>query len=101
MSFDRYTITYHLTNDGWTPAERGTPTEEVLETWEKDVYHGSGFNSESESWSRLSVNPNFTEQQVSAIRKQFPFPSKHPVTDEYLKRIVSDALGDRHLRRGK
>jgi hypothetical protein len=87
MSYDHYRSEYHLTMRGWIPEDVACPPEDRAETWEKEVYQGSGFGKESEQWRILGSNPTFTKQQCAELHEKFPFPGKSPLRDDLFRNL--------------
>lgn len=87
MGYDHYRSEYYLTMRGWVHEDIACPLEERAETWEKEVYQGSGFGRESEHWRILGSNPAFTKQQSAELHEKFPFPGKLPLTDDLFRNL--------------
>lgn len=87
MSYDNYTAKYYLTHTGWIRSEEWDGTNEYLEIWEKEVYQGSGFGRESESWKKIWSNPNVSAQLLEKLHTGFPFPRRAPLSEDSLKAI--------------
>jgi hypothetical protein len=88
MSYDRYSIEYRLTVNGWSSEDADCPSGDHVETWEKQVHQGSEFGRESAHWRRLWSNPSFTEEQLAELHEQFPFPERGKTTADLFKNIV-------------
>jgi hypothetical protein len=87
MSYDRYRSEYHLTTKGWIHENVACPPEDRAETWEKEVYQGSGFGKESEHWRILWSNSAFTKEQRAELHEKFPFPGKSPIAGDLFRNL--------------
>jgi hypothetical protein len=87
MSYDHYHLTYHLTTDGWIREGAASLPDLIAETWENEVYQGSGFGKESQHWRMLRSSPAFTEEQRAELHQKFPLPGKSPMTDDLFRNL--------------
>lgn len=87
MSYDRYRFEYHLTSSGWIREDTMSLPEDRAETWENEVYQGSGFGRESEHWRMLRSIPTFSEQKRAELHERFPFPGKSQITDDLFRNL--------------
>lgn len=84
MAVDRFTIEYHLTDDGWVSGSTtffGNEDHHVDRpdnahaTWIEETVQGSRYDRESSSSSRVWTNPNSTEDAIRALLQTY---GSHP-----------------------
>lgn len=76
MAVDRYTIEYHLTDNGWVSGSTtffGKEDHHVDRpanahaTWIEETVQGNRYDRESSHSSRTWVNPNSTQEKIDAL----------------------------------
>jgi hypothetical protein len=87
MSYDKYSIEYYLTLDGWKTNKEELAPGSILETWEKETYQGSGFGRESSTWHNRWTDPTLTKEQSMLLHERFPFPERPKITGDLFKNI--------------
>jgi hypothetical protein len=87
MAYDRYSIEWHLTPNGWvkgTETYFGKAEREVLppsvrvETWLIEVEQSSGYSPEDVDWKPIWTSADSTPEEISTLRSSFPPPPKFP-----------------------
>ena len=89
MSYDRYSIQHELTAAGWNPPGEPGIHGSPIEIWEQNIYQGSGFGRQSESWRCKWADPGFSEADRSALRTRFPFPGDIKITEEMMRQMLA------------
>lgn len=92
MAFDRWTVEYHLTPNGWV---KGTKTyfdttdgeiprpADAIETWKQEGYQRSGWGAEEITHRCIWHAPSMSEDERKRLRSQFqsPFSSRSRKVD--------------------
>ena len=77
--YDRYSIAYHLTPDGWIAAGEGESAPvDCIETWLLEVTQRSMHSREESTWTRTWVDPESREEVIEIVRAKFEPPSGFP-----------------------
>lgn len=90
MSYDSYSIVYHLTPQGWQvePDNGGPPTDRLI-TAELQVYQGSGFGRESRHWATVWTSPGLSAEEIAALETRFPKPKRSTeLSEETLLKLM-------------
>ena len=97
MSYDSYSIVYHLTPQGWQ-VERDDgylPTDRLL-TAELQVYQGSGFGRESRHWKTVWTSPGLSAEEIATLETRFPKPKQSTeLSEETLLKLLEKLGGDK------
>lgn len=72
MSYDNYSIVYHLTPDGWKAEREGVIPSDRLLTAELEVTQSSGFGRENRVWRRLWASPELSDVEIASLEQTFP-----------------------------
>jgi hypothetical protein len=88
MSYDKYSIEYYLTLDGWKTNKEELAPGSILEIWEKETYQGSGFGRESSTAHKRWTDPALSKEQSRLLRGRFPFPERPKITDDLFKNMM-------------
>jgi hypothetical protein len=94
MSYDSYSIVYHLTSDGWEAARGGciVPNDRLL-TAELEVTQSSGFGPEDRVSKTLWASPGLSEAETATLEQTFPKQNRHLEKSrfiEWLHRMARD-----------
>jgi hypothetical protein len=76
MSYDSYSIVYHLTSDGWEAEREGIVPNDRLLKAELEVTQSSGFGPEDRVWKALWASPGLTEAEITTLEQTFPKPER-------------------------
>lgn len=90
MGYDRYSLFYCLTVNGWVSLENDDSQlpEDWVRFYEVKVEQGSGFDRTSRHWQLPKTNPEWKPEDAEKIEKQYPRPKEATtLSDEMLKRI--------------
>jgi hypothetical protein len=82
MAVDHYTVTWHLTPNGWVS---GNSTdfgkldgklverpEDALESWIYEVYQKSAYSAEEKTWERIWSKPDVSGSIISELHNKYP-----------------------------